>query len=111
MKIERRDTPRIPIALEAILNYNNQNCRQSITRDISLDGVFVETGPKRLSKKGPMELAIKLPTNGRNKFHKFHAQVIRLAGNGAGFIFDKVDTDAYAALLDLVFSRQRRGSL
>ena len=108
MKQERRDTPRIPIALDAIVNYNSQNFHHSITRDISLDGAFVETKTK-VPKKGGVELAIQLPTEGKNKFHRFHAQVVRTTSGGAGVLFDKVDTDAYAALLDLVFSRQGRG--
>lgn len=108
LKTERRDTPRIPIALEAVLHYNNQSFRQSLTRDISLDGVFVET-PTVLPKKSNIELAIQLPTEGRPQYHRFQAQVVRVTDGGAGLLFDKVETDAYAALLDLVFSRQGRG--
>lgn len=107
-KTERRDTPRVPIALEAVLHYNSQSFRHSLTRDISLDGAFVET-PETLSKKGNVELAIQLPTEGKPQYHRFQAQVVRVTDGGAGLLFDKVDTDAYAALLDLVFSRQGRG--
>ena len=107
-KTERRDTPRIPITLDAVLHYNNQSFRHSLTRDISLDGAFIET-PVGLSKKGNVELAIQLPTEGKQQYHRFQAQVVRVADGGAGLVFDKVDTDAYAALLDLVFSRQGRG--
>ena len=107
-KTERRDTPRIPITLDAVLHYNNQSFHHSLTRDISLDGAFVET-PTGLSKKGNIELAIQLPTEGKQQYHRFQAQVVRVADGGAGLVFDKVDTDAYAALLDLVFSRQGRG--
>jgi len=109
MKSERRDTPRIPITLETIVNYNNQNFQHSTTRDISLDGAFVESKTGHLPKKGMMELAIKMPVEGAPKYQRFHAQVVRLTNNGAGLIFDRVDTDSYAALLDLVFSRQGRG--
>ena len=105
---ERRDTPRIPIALEAVLNFNTQSYRHSLTRDISLDGAFIET-PAGLTKKGNVELAIQLPTDGKQQYHRFQAQVVRVADGGAGLVFDKVDTEAYAALLDLVFSRQGRG--
>lgn len=108
MKSERRDTPRIPITLDTIVNYNNQNFQHSTTRDISLDGAFVES-KTGLPKKGTMELAIKLPVEGRPKYHRFHAQVVRVTEKGAGLVFDRVDTDSYAALLDLVFSRQGRG--
>ncbi|MFP5349554.1 MAG: PilZ domain-containing protein [Gammaproteobacteria bacterium] len=107
-KSERRDTPRIPIALEAVLHYNNQQLRHSLTRDISLDGAFVETR-EALAQKGSVELAISLPTDGKPQFHHFQAQVVRVADGGAGLLFDKVGTEAYAALLDLVFSRQGRG--
>jgi hypothetical protein len=109
MKSERRDTPRIPITLDTILNYNNQNYQHSITRDISLDGAFIETKGSKPPKKGLMELAIKLPTDGAPKYHRFHAQIVRTTDNGAALLFDRVDTDSYAALLDLVFSRQGRG--
>jgi hypothetical protein len=109
MKSERRDTPRIPITLETIVNYNNQNFQHSTTRDISLDGAFVESKTGNLPKKGTMELAIKLPVEGTPRYQRFHAQVVRLTNNGAGLVFDRVDTDSYAALLDLVFSRQGRG--
>jgi len=109
MKSERRDTPRIPIALETILNYNNQSYEHSTTRDISLDGAFIESKAARLPKRGALELAIKLPVEGAPKYHRFHAQVVRVTNNGAGLLFDRVDTDSYAALLDLVFSRQGRG--
>ena len=108
LKTERRDTPRIPITLDAVLHYNNQSFRHSLTRDISLDGAFVETRDA-LAKKGNLELAISLPTNGKPQFHRFQAQVVRVADGGAGLMFDKVGTEAYAALLDLVFSRQGRG--
>ncbi len=109
MKSERRDTPRIPITLDTILNYNNQNYQHSTTRDISLDGAFIETKSDTSPKKGTMELAIKLPAEGAPKYHRFHAQIVRTTDNGAALLFDKVDTDSYAALLDLVFSRQGRG--
>ena len=109
MKTERRDTPRIPIALDTILNCSNQNYQHSITRDISLDGVFIESDEGKVAKKGIMDLAIKLPGEGPPKYHRFHAQVVRVVNGGAGLVFDKVDTDSYAALLDLVFSRQGRG--
>ncbi len=106
MKTERRDTPRIPIALEAILNFNRADFRQSKTRDISLDGVFVEGAQARVNKNQLIELAIRLPADGQQKFHRFQAQVIRTTEAGAALVFDRVDTDAYEALLRLVFSHQ-----
>lgn len=109
MKNERRDTPRVPIALDTIVNYNSRNYRHSTTRDISLDGAFVELKSGDLPKKGMVDLAIKIPAEGITKYHRFQAQIVRATRNGAGVLFDRVDTDSYAALLDFVFSRQTRG--
>lgn len=109
MNAERRDTPRVPIALDTIVNFNSRNYRHSTTRNISLDGVFIESKNGGLPRKGTVDLAIKLPAEGTNKYHRFHAQIIRSTRYGAGLLFDRVDTDAYAALLDFVFSRQPRG--
>ncbi|HEY8553733.1 MAG TPA: PilZ domain-containing protein [Burkholderiales bacterium] len=108
MKSERRDTPRIPIALEAILDYNRQDPQPSVTRDISLDGVFVETRTGKVPRKKTLDLAIKLPGEDGARYHRFHARVVRVTDRGAGLVFDRVETDSYAALLDLIFSRQGR---
>jgi len=106
MKTERRDTPRFPAALEAIINFNSQDYRPTRTRDISLDGVFVEDNKHSISEDDHVDLAIRLPSNGQTKFHRFQAKAVRTTGYGAGFAFDEVDTDAYTALLEYVFARQ-----
>jgi len=108
MKTERRDTPRVPAALETIVNFNSTDYRPARTRDISLDGVFVEDPTHTVSERDFVDLAIRLPTEGKSRFHRFQAKVVRTTGYGAGFAFDEVDTDAYAALLEYVFGKQAR---
>jgi hypothetical protein len=106
MKSERRDTPRIPIALEAMLRID-RHFLLFRTRDISLDGVFIETGQIRLPRRRTVELALKIPAGRRRaKLHRFTARLARVTPHGTGLVFDKVGTEAYAALMDLVFSRQ-----
>jgi c-di-GMP-binding flagellar brake protein YcgR len=110
MKNERRDTPRIPIALETVLTPRDQNYRRVLTRNISLDGAFIETNNGTFDRKQQrVEIAIRLAGTEESRFHRFEAQVVRVTEKGAGVSFDKIDTDAYAALLDFVFSRQGRG--
>lgn len=106
MNSERRDTPRIPIALEAMLRIDRHFLRFR-TRDISLDGVFIETGPIRFPRRRSVELALKIPAGGRPaRLHRFSARLARVTPHGAGLVFDEVGSEAYAALMDLVFSRQ-----
>jgi hypothetical protein len=111
MKAERRDTPRISIALEAILNYNNRDYQHLVTRDISLDGVFVHTPPGSMLQKGAIDIAIGLPGTARKKFHRFSAKLVHVTRQGAGFTFDEaIEPDAYEALLELVFARRPGGA-
>lgn len=107
-KSERRDTPRIPIAVEAIVSASGRGYERTKTRDVSLDGAFVVTGSSKIGKRKPVEIALKLPYDGDEKFHRFRAQVVRTASGGAGLLFEGVDSDAYAALMNLVFSRQAK---
>ncbi|MHB8453379.1 MAG: PilZ domain-containing protein [Acidiferrobacterales bacterium] len=108
MKSERRDTPRIEIALEAMLNHDNEGFQRCHTRDISLDGAFVETDRTGMRGSALVDLAIKIPGFSEQRIHRFRAQVIRATTKGVGLVFDQVNTDGYAALLEFVYSRQPR---
>ena len=103
MKVERRDTNRVLIELEVMLNPDTQGYQLFRTRDISLDGVFVETQLKA-QKKAMVDLALKLSTDGKSQVHRVTASVVRTTPTGIAFVFDEVDTEAYAALLELVFA-------
>lgn len=110
MKSERRDTPRISIALEAMLNHGNSGFRRCQTRDISLDGAFLETGETQFGPNALVDLALQLPGPERKQTHRFRGQIIRSTAHGVALVFDPVSTDGYAALLDLVYARQPRSS-
>jgi len=73
------------------------------TRDLSLEGAFVEIGPHRLTPAQKIEVALKIPSNGTSQVFRFHAHVTRVAPNGIGMKFDHVNTESYAALLECVF--------
>jgi c-di-GMP-binding flagellar brake protein YcgR len=109
MTNERRDTPRIPVTLEAILNYNNRDYRHLLTRDISLDGVSVHAPVDLRLKKEPIDIAIGLPGNPDKHFHRFRARLVHATRQGAGFTFEAVEPEAYEALLDLVFADRPSG--
>lgn len=104
---EHRDTPRIPIALEAGVGTSKCGQPRTVTRDVSFDGAFLETprGPRHQAK---LHLAIKLPGENRSKYPHFHAPVVRRTAKGAALVFDRVGADACEALLGLVFARAPR---
>ena len=107
---ERRDTPRVPLALDAMVKAADRPYQLFRTRDLSLDGAFIETGPHRLSLEDALEIALKIPINGSPQIYRFNARITRAAPLGVGMAFDHVNTESYAALMDLVFAQQARGS-
>jgi hypothetical protein len=109
-KTERRDTPRLPLALDAMVKIADRPFQVFRTRDLSLDGAFVEIGPHRLAPKDTLQVALKIPVSGTPQIYRFEAHITRVAPAGVGMIFDHVNTESYAALLDLVFSNQPKGA-
>lgn len=107
---ERRDTPRVPLSLDAMVKVAERPFQLFRTRDLSLDGAFVELGPHRLTPKDTLEVALKIPVNGAPQIYRFQARVARVAPLGVGMVFDHTNTESYAALMDLVFDHQPKGS-
>src|ERR671924_1586896 len=87
---ERRDTPRVPIELDAMVKLADRPFQLFRTRDLSLDGAFVETGPHRLAPKERVEVALKMPVNGTTQIYRFDALITRTAPQGVGVVFDHV---------------------
>ncbi len=106
---ERRDTARVPMRLDVMLNPTTHGFQLFHTRDISLDGVFVET-TARFAKKAQVDLAIKLGTAGASRVHRVRATVARVTPEGVAFVFDDLDGETYESLLALVFAQQPKGA-
>ncbi len=107
---ERRDTQRVSLTLDAMVKMSDRPFQVFRTRDLSLDGAFVETGPHRLTRQDTLEVALKIPVSGAPQIYRFEARITRVAPAGVGMVFDHVNTESYAALMDLVFAAQPKGS-
>ncbi len=107
MPAERRDAPRIPYVLEAMLRNGERSFQPCKTRDISLNGVFVLTRDGMLRRSGAVELAVKMPQSGSNSIRRFHAQVVHASAEGVGLLFDHVNSQDYVPLVRLVFAKRK----
>lgn len=90
--------------LDAMMKFRGYGFRHCEIRDLTMQGVFVLSSDgtlTKLSKDEPVEIAIKLRTNGKVKTHLFRAQVTTVSRQGAGLSFHDADVDAYSALLHL----------
>ncbi len=101
---ERRDSQRVPVALDAVLNYQAQVMICTI-RDISLNGAFIEGTPEGLPYfNAPVELGLTLTSAGETKQHRIPAKIRRITDNGVGLTFGDVGMDAYFSLVNLVYN-------
>lgn len=108
MKPERRDTPRIAVTLEVMYNPDNTGFKRGVARNVSLDGVYLDVGQHAVPKRSAVDLAIKLDSAGGTKIYRFHAMAVHANAQGVGLMFDRVSTDGYSALFDLVYAREPR---
>ena len=101
---ERRDSQRVPVTLDAVLNYQAQVMICTI-RDISLNGAFIEGTPEGLPYfNAPVELGLTLTSGGETKQHRIPAKIRRITDNGVGLTFGDVGMDAYFSLVNLVYN-------
>lgn len=78
--MEHRLHPRVRTALPAILAHRGKRLGTFRTRDVSLGGLFLNTGPTGLARNAPLEL--RLLAQGHNQ--AIHGCVAHLAAEGLG---------------------------
>lgn len=103
---ERRDSQRVPVSLEAVLNYHAQVVICTV-RDISLNGAFIEGQPHDLPYfNAAVELGFAVRIGSETKQHRIPAKIRRIDETGAGVSFGDVGMDAYFSLVNLVHNTQ-----
>lgn len=101
---ERRENRRIPIAIETSLHYGSIRLLNCNTRDLSLDGVFVETGGEVLPQDAFVDVALVVLRDGEIRRPRLPAKVVRVQHDGLGLSFRYPDYNGYTALVDLVYA-------
>lgn len=97
---ERRESQRVPIGIDVVLNHRSQAVVCSI-KNISPNGAFIDAEPELLPYNGSVELGFSVPINGESKQIRVPATIRWLSAGGAGVRFDDIGRDAYFSLIDL----------
>ena len=101
---ERRDSQRIPVVIDAVLNYQAQVMICTVL-DISLNGAFIEGTPEGLPYfNAPVELGLTLNNGGETRQYRIPAKIRRITEKGAGLSFGDGGMDAYFSLVNLVYN-------
>jgi hypothetical protein len=106
MASERRLGPRKQVTLEVLVSDRNRGAKSCQTRDISLDGAFIETKDVKLKKKANVDLILKIPGNRGPTDHALKATVTSVEKHGATVIFGNLEEQTYKALVDLLYPEE-----
>lgn len=103
MATDRRLGPRKHGTLEVMVRDKKRGLQSCLTRDIRLDGAYVETHALALRKNTKVDLILLIPSSGKTEHHHVEAKVANSETHGATLIFRRLDEPAYSALVDLLY--------
>jgi len=103
---ERRESPRMPMAFDVVLNHHDQVIVGTL-RDISMNGAFICAEPDILPYAGTVEIGFSVPVNGEAKYFRMQATIRRVTQAGTGISFGDVGREAYFNLVDLYTATAR----
>lgn len=97
MAPEKRRHPRLPIALDVFLEYPPLGMVRGTTRNVSLEGMFVETGHFTVPRGATVQVALPLE-RGLAGTYRFRARVVHSRPGGVGLVLHSAEIDAMRAL-------------
>lgn len=99
---ERRGNPRMVRQLDVSLHFNSLMLLNCQTRDVSLEGVYVDTGGEILPHNADIDLGLSVEIDGETLQHRMPARVARVDESGVGLNFQFTDYQSFAALVALL---------
>ncbi len=96
MEKEQRRHPRQAVRLPVFLHYPPLGIIRATTQDVSLEGMFVETGP--LSVPRGAEVEVSLPLEGAFGTYRLRARVVHSRRGGVGLVLHSATVDTIQAL-------------
>jgi hypothetical protein len=100
-RLPENDAPRL---VDTLIRCDYRDFQHCDIRDLDMHGVFVlgrDGTLTRLPKDAPVDIALKLHTNGKTRTHVLHARIEGKNRDGTSLVFTGADIDTYSALLHL----------
>jgi len=95
-----RQFSRVPFRMAATIKTPDRQFQGSV-ENLSMRGMFLVTD-ERLSLEDQVEIAMILSGTSPEITISFNGTVSRVADNGLGFFFDKIDLDSYTHLKNII---------
>jgi len=93
-----------PRLVATLIKCDYRDFQHCDVRNLDMHGVFVlglDGTLTRLPKDAPVDIALKLNTNGKTHTHILRARVESKSRDGTSLVFTSADIDTYSALLHL----------
>lgn len=103
--MDQRWSTRIPIDLDVLLDYPSLGLIRGRARDISLEGMFIETGQIALAADEALAVAFVLDSGQHKKPYNLKAKVVHTANRGAGVVFHNIDAEAAQCIKKILHDR------
>jgi hypothetical protein len=101
--MEHRWSGRRFLGGEVTLSHPRYGIIHAVVRDISLGGMFVETGRVELPLNTPLAVSFRLQNGGYASHHRLHAMVVRTADDGAALMYLDSSADAIRPLRQMLY--------
>lgn len=102
-KPDRRVMRRVPVAIDAVLYYNNLMLPECFVRDLSPEGAFIATSGNFLPDQALVDVALNVP-DASGVPHRFSARVIRSTEQGAGLRLQNLEPGALRRLITTLYA-------
>ena len=100
--MEKRWAVRRPLRISVDIRYRDMEVINCQTRDVSLNGAFVELEHLQPSLDTAVDLVFRLGEPGQFTKYKVPAKVARATGEGIGVMFDEMDISSFRTLREVL---------
>ncbi len=100
--MEKRWATRRPVHIRVDVHYKDMEIVNCQTRDVSLNGAFVEIKQVQPVTNAPVDLLFRVGDASRFTKYKVQGKVARTAGDGIGVIFNEQGISSFRTLRQLL---------
>lgn len=101
--MEHRISTRKAVSVQVALYCDRVGMLRCETRNISLEGMFVETGNISIPMYVPVEAVFITNHDDKIHTHRLQAHVVRSESDGVGLMFQEVDMASFRFLRELMY--------
>jgi hypothetical protein len=107
--MEHRWSARKPVDGNVVVECPRVGLVRATMRDVSLSGMFVETGPMVLPLNAPVSVVFNLPSDARERDYCLQAMIVRHTTKGAGIMFLDPDAETIRSMRAMLYGDSLSG--